>query len=304
METNPKIYGVLPVLQMPYRADDAIDYDVLTQEIEYVIKAGSDGVVLALASELIRLTHEERLELTVKIPGMVAGRVTVTISCGAETVKSAVGYAQAAERAGADAVMAIPPAAARFPENAIFEYYRAIHDSVDIPLVIQDASGYLGQPLSVNFLVRLRSELSPRVYFKPEAQPIGQTISRLQAALKKDGVIFDGTGGLELIDSYRRGISGTMPGSDLVAGILSIWRALAQDDDKRAYDVYFPLAAIVILQTSSLEAFLTIEKYILMKQGVFRNTHVRKPSGFELDSETAAEVDRLYALYEKALKKR
>jgi len=43
--------------------------------------------------------------------------------------------------------------------------------------------------------------------------------------------------------------------------------ALVRSDDKRAYEVYFPLAAIIILQLSSLEAFLGIEKYILMKQG-------------------------------------
>jgi 2-keto-3-deoxy-L-arabinonate dehydratase len=303
MEKNPKISGVLPVLQMPYHPDDTIDYNVLAKEIDHVIAAGCDGVVLALASELVRLTYEERLELTSRIPEMVAGRVTVTISCGAETVKSAVGYARAAERAGADAVMAIPPTSAKFPENPIFEYYKTIHDAIDIPLVTQDASGYLGQSLSMNLLVRLRNELSSRVYYKPEAQPIGQTVSRLQAELKRSAVIFEGTGGVQLIDSYRRGISGTMPGCDLVKGIIAIWRALAKGDDRRAYEVYFPLAAIIILQLSSLDAFLGIEKYILMKQGIFKNTLVRKPSGFDLDSETAAEVDRLYVLFEKALEK-
>ncbi len=301
MKTQPDISGVLPVLQMPYHEDDTIDFDVLAREVDHVIAAGSDGVVLALASELVRLTHDERLELTEKIPEMTAGRGTVTISVGAETIKSAVGYALAAEKAGVDAVMAIPPVATRLPESRIFDYYKAIHDAVTIPLVVQDASGYLGHALSVGIQARMRNEIGPRVYFKPEAQPIGPTLSRIQQATNRQAVVFEGSGGLQIVDSYRRGISGTMPGCDLIRGIVEIWRALGRGDNDRAYQVYFPLNAIVLLESSSLDGYLTIEKYLLMKQGIFKNRLVRRPSAFDLDPETAAEVDRVYARYEKAL---
>lgn len=301
METRPIIYGVMPVLQMPYHEDDTIDYDVLSREVDHVIAAGSDGVVLALASELVRLTHDERMELTREIPRMTAGRATVTISVGAETNKGASEYARAAEKAGADAVMAIPPVATRLPESRIYEYYKAIHDAISIPLVVQDASGYLGHALSVDLQARMRNELGSRVYFKPEAQPIGPTLSRIQEATGRKAVVFEGSGGLQIIDSYRRGISGTMPGSDLIRGIVEIWRALERGDDARAYQVYFPLNAIVLLESSSLDGYLTIEKYLLMKQGIFKNRILRRPSAFDLDPETAAEVERVYALYERAL---
>jgi 4-hydroxy-tetrahydrodipicolinate synthase len=301
MEAKPAIYGVLPVLQMPYREDGAIDYDVLARETDHVIAAGSDGVVLALASELVRLDHGERLELTRRIPEMTAGRCTVTISVGAETSRGAVEYARAAEKAGADAVMAIPPVATSLPESRIFEYYQAIHDAVAIPLVIQDASGYLGHALSVDLQARLGVELGSRVYFKPESQPIGPTLTSLQKALGGQAVVFEGSGGMQLVDSHRRGISGTMPGSDLIRGIVEIWRALERGDDARAYEVYFPLCAIVLLESASFDTYLAIEKYLLVKQGVFENRDVRAPFAYELDPETAAEVDRLYACYERAL---
>ena len=41
-------------------------------------------------------------------------------------------------------------------------------------------------------------------------------------------------------------------------------------------------------------SFLAIEKYLLFKQGIFRNTVVRGPVGYQLDEETRAEVDRLF----------
>jgi dihydrodipicolinate synthase/N-acetylneuraminate lyase len=301
MDENPHISGVLPVLHMPFRDDGAVDFRILAREIDHVIEAGCDGVVLALASELMRLDRTERLELTECIPEMVTDRCTVTISVGAETTRDAVGYARAAERAGADAVMAVPPIATRLPESQVFAYYRAIHDSVSLPLVVQDASGYLGHCLSVDIQARLRTELGPRVYFKPESSPVGPTITALHRALGGRGVVFEGSGGLQLVESYRRGISGTMPGSDLVRGIVEIWRALVRGDDARAYAVYLPLCAIVTLESSSLDAYLSIEKHLLMNQGVFENRSLRAPWAYELDSFTAAEVDRLYAIFLDAL---
>lgn len=301
VKNKPEIFGVMPVLQMPWREDDTIDYDVLSRLADHVIAAGSDGVVLALASELVRLSHDERIEVTHVLPEMCAGRATVTISVGAETTKGAIGYAQCAERSGADAVMAIPPIATRLSELRVFEYYKAIHDSISIPLVVQDASGYLGNSLSVGIQARMRNELGPRVYFKPEAQPIGPTLSLIQQALNHEAVAFEGSGGMQLINSYRRGISGTMPGCDLIRGIVEIWRALECGDDARAYEVYFPLCGILIIESSSLDAYLAVEKYLLKKQGIFKNTLLRQPASFTLDDETIAEIDRIYACYEKAL---
>ena len=304
MKEKPKISGVLPVLQMPYRQDDTVDYDILAGEIDYVIDAGADGIVLALASELLRLTHDERLVLTRKLPEMIDGRGTVTISVGSESSLQAARYAEAAERSGADAVMAIPPLAVRLSAMEKLAYYRTIHDAVSIPLVVQDASGYMGgESMPAELQARFRNELGPRIYFKPEGQPVGPTISLLQEALHHEGIIFEGSGGYLIIDSFRRGIDGTMPGSDLIKGIVEIWRALNRGDDDRAYEVYFPLAAIVLLQTPSLDAFLAIEKYLLVKQGIFKNSKVRKPAAYDLDSSTAAEIDRLFALLEAALKR-
>ena len=296
-QTLPVIQGILPVLQMPFNEDESIDRDILAREIDHVFEAGADGVVLALASELLRLTRDERLDLSHEIPVWANGHGTVTISVGAETIRDAVTYAEAAEHAGADAVMAVPPLVTPLDSGRVMDYYRAIHNTVSIPLVVQDASGYTGtRPLSADLQARLRNELGERVYFKPEAQPVGPTLTRLQNALDGKAVVFEGSGGLNLIDSWRRGIAGTMPGSDLIRGIVEIWRALSEGDDARAYAVHFPLAALVQLQQPSLDTYLAVEKHLLVRQGVFRNTLLRSPSSCTLDEFTAAEVDRVYDL--------
>ena len=52
---------------------------------------------------------------------------------------------------------------------------------------------------------------------------------------------------------------------------------------------------------NSLDAFLAVEKYLLVKRGIFPSARVRGPVGYELDAETRAEVDRLFAKLQEAL---
>ena len=86
-----------------------------------------------------------------------------------------------------------------------------------------------------------------------------------------------------------------MPGTDLLDGIVALWRALEAGDENRIYELALPISAIVALQLQAgLDGFLAIEKYLLNKRGLFPNTAQKQPVGWQLDSETQAEVDHLF----------
>jgi len=107
--------------------------------------------------------------------------------------------------------------------------------------------------------------------------------------------VYEGTGGIALVDSFQRGIIGTMPGADLIRALVPLWRALQAGDWQRARRIHGPLSSLIVLQ-NSLDSFLAVEKHLLVRQGVFRNEIVRGPRGFVLDDETRQEVDRLFDL--------
>jgi 4-hydroxy-tetrahydrodipicolinate synthase len=292
--------GVLCVFQTPYHADESIDYSTLEKEIDWLYDRGADGIVMAMVSEVLRLSSQERQELAERACELGRARGVVVISVGAESSHTAEAYARHAQRAGADAVMAIPPVAVALGEEALFAYYRRIVQAIDIPVIVQDASGYVGRPMPIPLLARLFDEFGARVMFKPEAVPIGPRLSALHAATGSHARVFEGSGGIALVDSFRRGIAGTMPGADLVDGIVALWDALLGGDEATAHRIWLPLAALVSLQ-HSLDAFLAIEKYLLVKQGVLANTIVRGPVAYTLDEPTRHEVDRLFELVRNAV---
>jgi 4-hydroxy-tetrahydrodipicolinate synthase len=249
---------------------------------------------MAMVSETLRLDSEEREELAAAACRLGKDRGVVVISVGAESSKVAERYAKHAERVCADAVMAIPPVSIGVGESELLAYYTRIIEAIRIPVIVQDASGYVGKPMPIGMQARLLEEFGPeRVQYKPEASPIGPKLSELRDATKGRARVFEGTGGIALVDSFKRGVVGTMPGADLIRGLVPLWKALEAGDAAKADRIHGPLAALVSMQTS-LDGFLAVEKHLLVRQGIFKNTLVRGPVGFKLDAETIREVERQF----------
>jgi len=289
-----ELRGVLPVFQTPYHADETIDLATLEKEVAWLYDCGADGIVMAMVSETLRLSSTEREELAQAACKFGSSRGVVIISVGAESSKIAEHYAKHAETVGADAVMAIPPVSVILGEAEMAAYYSRIIRAIGIPVIVQDASGYVGRPMSIAMQARLLEEFGPeRVMFKPEAVPIIPRLVELLDATEQRARIFEGTGGIALVESHGHGVSGTMPGADLIRALVALWRALEAGDAARAQRIHGPLAALISMQTS-LDGFLAVEKHLLLRQGIFKNTMVRGPVGFRLDEEGRREVDRLF----------
>lgn len=295
--------GVLAIVHTPFLDSDRFDLASLQREVDWIYSLGAQGLGTGMVSEILRLTTDERIELTERLVALSAGRGATFASVGAESTAQALVFAKAAERAGCDAMMAPPPVTARIPESGLVDHFRALAEAVDLPLVVQDASSYVGQAIGLGVYVQLLERYGEeKILFKPEAAPLGPNLSALRDATGGRARIFEGSGGISLVDSYRRGVAGTMPGVDLLDGILAIWRALERGDDDAAYRVYFPVCALVALQLQAgLDGFLAIEKYILVRRGIFQTARRRAPFAWSLESETAAEVDRLLGRLHQAL---
>lgn len=295
-----QLAGVQVVFQTPFTVDGALDVGALESQLDWLFAQDADGIVFAMVSEILRLSSEERDRVAIIASTFAAGRGDCVISVGTESVTTAVRHAKVAADAGATAVMAAPPSLFRVSDDALLRYYLDIAASIDIPLVVQDASGYVGTPLSIELQATLHRELGDRVYFKPEALPVGPRVTLLRESTDGLARIFEGMGGLYLIESFRRGAVGTMPAGDLVWALVPMWRALVAGDYEKAYRIAGPLSQIVSLQTS-LDSFIAIEKRNLVRQGVLPDATMRQPVGASVDTLMMEEVDRLVDLLRQAV---
>lgn len=290
---STQLRGVLPVLHLPFYDNQHIDFDTLRAEVDFAFQCGADGVVMAMVTEVLRLREEERREVAEKLVEFSDRRGAVVISVGAESTFMATELARHAEATGADALMAIPPIATALDEDQLRRYFHDVFAATQLPLVVQDASSYVGKPMSAAFQAQLFNDLGERVYFKPEAAPVGPVISAIHRLTENKAGLFEGSGGSMLVENYRRGLTGTMPGTDLLDAIVALWNALEADDDDRIYAIA-PLVTSILALAVNLDAYLAIEKHLMRRRGIFKNEVVRGPVAFKLDEKTRSEVDRLF----------
>ena len=80
-----KLAGVFTVLQTPLTENDQLDEQVFEREIEWLIECGVDGVVLAMVSEILRFSAEERRGQWQTVLKLLRGRLPLVASVGAES---------------------------------------------------------------------------------------------------------------------------------------------------------------------------------------------------------------------------
>src|SRR3954454_20784896 len=163
--------GVFPVVPTVFDGDGRLDLDGQKRAVDFMIDAGSQGLcILANFSEQFVLTDAEREAVLDLVLKHVAGRVPVIVTTTHFSSHQCAERSRRAQEAGAAMVMVMPPyhgATIRVGERGIEEFYRAVSDAIDIPIMIQDAP-VSGTPLSAPFLARIAREIEHVSYFKIE----------------------------------------------------------------------------------------------------------------------------------------
>ena len=289
-----QLAGVFNVISTPIDNSDEIDQKTLKKEIDWLIKCGSNGAVLAMVSEVLRFSASERRKQWQLSLEYLSNRIPLVVSVGAESAAIAVGLAKDAQKDGATAVMATPPSAFVASADEVKNYYQRIIEAVDITVIVQDASNYLGSPIELDTYVELIDKYGEeRVQFKPEAKPVKERLEQLNKISNNRARVFEGQGGIDLLDTHPLGVKGTMPGAEVPWAIVGLWNALENKDLSTAGAIHTPLAKLISYQTT-LDAYVAVEKYLLVKQGVFSNTNQRGPVGFKLDQDTKNKIDIAY----------
>ena len=286
--------GVYSVVQTPLDENDNIDQAIFKREIDWLIECGVKGLVLAMVSEVMRFSADERRLQWQSALKIINKRVPLIVSVGAESTAIAISLAKSAQADGATALMATPPAIFPATSDEIYTYYSEIIEAVKIPLIVQDASNYMGQPLDLELYGNLIEKYgTERVQFKPEAKPVKERAAALQEIAHGQAKIFEGQSGIDLLDTHPLGLVGTMPGGEIPWAIIKLWNALESNDLELAKSIHNLVSQLVAFQ-QNIDGYVAVEKYLLVKQGIFESVRQRGPVRTILSSEVKIEIDQIF----------
>ena len=150
-------HGVLPALITPFTDDgEAIDAAALAGLVDRVVAGGVGGLVPGGSTgEFTTLSHGERRQLVELTVEAAAGRVPVVAGTGALSTRETVELSVHAERAGAAAVMIVPPFYDALSWRELRAHYTAVADAIDIPIMYYNLPSASGVTLTADQLREL-----------------------------------------------------------------------------------------------------------------------------------------------------
>jgi 4-hydroxy-tetrahydrodipicolinate synthase len=158
MPDQAEFHGVLPAMITPFTQDgSSIDTASVAAIVDRLVDAGVGGLVPAGSTgEFPTLTADERRELIEATVDAAAGRVPVVAGTAALSTRETVELSVHAERAGAAAVMIVPPFYGALSWRELLAHYEAVAAAISIPIMYYNLPESSGVTLSAVQLGELR----------------------------------------------------------------------------------------------------------------------------------------------------
>jgi 4-hydroxy-tetrahydrodipicolinate synthase len=148
-------FGSITALVTPF-ADGKIDDAAFQRFVEWQISQGSNGLVPSGSTgESATLSHDEHERVIRLCVEATAGRVPVIAGTGSNSTSEAISLAKAAEKIGADGALVVTPSYNKPSQEGLYQHYKAIHDSVGIPIIIYNIPGRSVIDMTVETMTRL-----------------------------------------------------------------------------------------------------------------------------------------------------
>jgi dihydrodipicolinate synthase/N-acetylneuraminate lyase len=242
--------GILAILVTPFDGEGAFDEASFRSQIDFTIEAGARAVIgTAIFGEFFTLSDTERKQIARVLVDQTAGRVPAIATTSGVSAAHAVELSVDAQDSGADMLMIMPPYISKLPPEGVYEYFRAINEAVDIPIIIQNAAQPVGAPVSADDLARMLRDFDNCRFIKEEVPPNPHSMfNTAQATRGLTEGIFGGFGGLYLITEHRRGCTGWMVAPQFTEALVKIDEALQRGDEKGAREWHQQLLPGLVLE--------------------------------------------------------
>ena len=133
--------GSIPALITPFR-DGKVDEAALVDLVNWHVAEGSHGLVpVGTTGETPTLTHEEHQRVIELVVETAAGRIPVISGAGSNNTAEAVSLMRFARKVGAAAALVVTPYYNKPSQRGLYAHFKALHDAVDLPIVIYNIPG-------------------------------------------------------------------------------------------------------------------------------------------------------------------
>lgn len=148
--------GAMSALITPFKGNN-VDEECYENLIKRQIKYGMDACVpVGTTGESATLTHKEHMEcIEIAVNVCRGSGVKVLAGAGSNSTAEAIEIAKFAQKSGADGILCVSPYYNKPTQEGLYQHYKAVANSVDLPLMLYNVPSRTGVNIEVETAIRL-----------------------------------------------------------------------------------------------------------------------------------------------------
>ncbi|TBR19437.1 4-hydroxy-tetrahydrodipicolinate synthase [bacterium] len=237
--------GSIVAIVTPFK-NNKIDEKKLSDLIEFQIKNGTSGIVpCGTTGESATLSFEEHgrvIEITIT---QVNKRVPVIAGTGSNSTDEAIMLTKHAAKSGADASLQVSPYYNRPTQKGLYEHFKAVADSVKIPIILYNIASRTGVNIEPETIARLANDCKNIVAVKEASGSLDQ-MSRVKSLCPKEFGLISGDDSLTLpvLSIGGTGIISVVA-NIIPKDVADLVKAFEKGDIKKAQELHYKMLPLI-----------------------------------------------------------
>ena len=267
------LHGIVTVLNTPFTESDEIDFQALKRNVEEALAAGVAGfLVPAMASEVQKLTFDERLAMVDCVLQTVDGKVPVFAGTASASFGESKTILKSYLNLGCRHVLIQLP----FMDEEQFKLdFNRLADIGPEVIMLQDWDA-IGYGLPDQLIMELFETVPSFRCLKVETNPAGIKYSNMLRLSNGNLNVSGGWAVTQMLEGLKRGVHAFMP-----TGMHWIYTKIFKDFHKgngqKANSLFNEILPILAFSNQHLDISIHFFKRLLWKQGNYPTPNVRQP---------------------------
>lgn len=174
----------------PFTREGDIDKKALRTCVRFWLKEGVSGLVPCGSNgEAPYLSRDERREVIGTVVDEANGKAAIIAGTGSMSTKETITFTEDAKDLGVDAALVVTPFYFKLSNREIYAHYRALLESVDLPIVLYSVPKFTGCSLEPSLIAQLASEYENVAGVKDSGGSIGTITETIRLVGNKVSVL-------------------------------------------------------------------------------------------------------------------
>jgi len=240
-----KFLGTGVALITPFKEDLSVDYDALSNIVNYNIDNGTNYLVVSgTTGESVTITKEEKKKITKTVIDVNKGRLPIVLGIGGNNTAGVIDEIKSTDFSHIDAILSVSPYYSKPTQEGLYQHFKAIADASPVPIIVYNVPGRTSKNMLPETTLRLAKDFDNIIAVKEAGNSVHQYLQLLKDK-PEDFLIISGDDDLALgvVLAGGAGVISVI-GQALPKQFCKMIQLGLQGKAKEAYDLHFKLMDI------------------------------------------------------------